>query len=668
MLLHFDWVKDYLKDAPSLDEAAKLLNSTGLETEINGEGLDIEYTVNRSDAMSHFGVARELAVKLGSDTLKPPIDETPFEPLSGWAVQSCDPLECPQYMALKIENVTNSPSPAWLVSRLEAIGQTSHGLLVDLTNFLLWEHGHPCHAFDAQKIQGQTITIRFGVDGEQLITLDERKHNASGLLCIADSQRPIAFAGVMGGLNSQVDDQTQSILLELAVFHPSSVRQTGRQCRIHSDARHRFERGIDREQMEHVMRRYVYLLKQEQPDAIVVGLFDMNLKPFQRIALTLRKQRLHRLLGIEIDEGKVLETLTAMDCRPQPTTQGWDIQVPGFKVDVTREIDIVEEVIRFQGLDALHSELPAFRGVDLKPNVLRLQTEKLRQRLIGFGFQETCSYAFLSRAWDLAFEPSGKPLQIKNPLSESYAVMRRNILPNIIEAIRRNLNRGATELSFFEVGHVFREGKEPHHLAIAFVEAKDRQTWWEASKTHPFYRMKGVFEALQSRLSWTQLELKPSNLSYLNPEEALAITFKGAVIGGLGSLSSNLLRIWDLSAPVTVLELDLGFLNTHDGPTTTVQPLSPYPGMTIDMAFVLDKVHSFHDVHAFILSLRAKNLGSLSLFDAFEGKAVGANKRSLGFRFRFQRDDRSLTNEEVAAQMERVVASVQEKFGAIVRM
>jgi len=673
MYFDYGWIKDYLEDAPDLEEAARILNETGLETEVRDGGLEIEHTVNRPDAMSHFGVARELAVKLGTRPREPEIDPQPLPALAGWTIESYDAGECPQYTGLKVDNVVAAPSPPWLKAKLAAIDQTSHNLLVDLTNFLLWEFGHPSHAFDAEKIAGRRILVRPGAPGERLTTLDGREHPAEGLLCIADAERPIAFGGVMGGLDSEVTGQTTSLLLELACFRGASVRRTGRQRNITSDARHRFERGVDRENMMRVIRRFIYLLRREQPGIRVSGFLDMDAAPFKRAQVRLRRTQLDRLLGIHIEDTTVLRLLTSMDCECTPTAEGWHVSVPGYKVDVEREVDLIEEIIRFAGLDLLKSDLPAFQGIDFAPNPVRDRSADMRVILTGCGYQEACTYSFLPESWDRAFAPEGEPLRLRNPMSENQAVMRRHLLPGLLDSIRNNLNRGIADLTYFETGHTFATAAEPHHLAVVAVAGKDRNTWWPTEKTHPFYRIKGLFETLADQLGWTELALVDEVPAYLKRGEALGVRFRERLIGGFGMLDQNTLATLDraqlgLSAAPAVLEIDLSFLDETTVPLPDVRLLSVYPAIQQDLAFVLDGAHAFAAVEEHLRQLDLPNLENLLLFDVYEGKSVPQGKKSLGFRFRFQAEDRSLTGEEIALTMDKVARSMAEKFRATIRV
>ncbi len=667
MYLDYQWIKEYLPSAPSSEEAARLLNLTGLESEVDGDGLEIEHTVNRPDAMSHYGLARELAVKLDANLNELAVYDAPIPKLEGWTFTSEEPHHCDRYMGLRISGVKASPSPPWLVEKLEAIDQTCHNFLVDLTNFLLWELGHPSHAFDATKLNGQEIKIRFGEKGETLTTLDGRFHQAENLLCITDAKNPIAFGGVMGGQNTQVDSETTELLLELACFRGSTVRRTGKACNIESDARHRFERGVDREKMDRVIRRFAHLLLEEQPNAQIIGLLDMDLAPFKRQNLLLRKSRLDRILGVSLPETLVSSLLERMDCKPEKTDDGWNVQPPGYKVDVTREVDIIEEVIRFAGFEFLPSTLPGMGGTDLTQDPIRIGENQIREQLSGIGYQETCTYSFLSEEHCRRFAPDAEMVNLRNPMTINQAVMRRHILPNMLNCVQHNMNRGLGGLRLFELGHVFEGETEPHHLALTLTHEKDKNHWWDAGAAHPFYRMKGVFELLQQHLGWS-LSLKPEVPCWLQKGEALGVYFQDTMIGGFGMLSQELSSLWGFDLPIAVMELDLGFLSASDRIRPEVKVLPQFPGIKIDMAFVLDQSHEYSAIQQYLTKLRLPFLESLGLFDVYQGKAVEKGQRSLGFRFKFQAPDRTLTSEEVSETMEQVVETMKTHFGAHIRM
>ncbi len=667
MFFSRNWIKQYLPDLPELPEVAKLLNESGLETEVEDEGVEVEHTVNRPDAMCHYGLARELAVKAALKMCEPEIDQHSIDVLSDWTIETDLAQSCPRYIGLLIEGVRASASPQWLTSSLEAIGQTSHNLLVDLTNYLLWEFGHPCHAFDADRILGQRIVIRNGENKERLTTLDGRDHQADGLLCIADESRPIAFAGVMGGENTEVHEHTSRLLLELACFDPVAVRQTGRATQILSDARHRFERGIDPENMERVIRRFIFLLKREQPDVVVKGWVDMNHRPFERKPLILRESRLKQVLGIQLSNDHVNGLLERMDFRPQRFEAGWQMTCPGYKVDVAREIDVIEEVIRFSGLELLDTKLPTMAGSDYDEDSVSHFEYQLLNALRELGLQEVRTYSFLNEAWESCFSESGEAIKLKNPMSDSQAVMRRLILPNLVETVARNARHGSRNLQLFESGHVYLDAAEPHHLAVAFLLAGDTNGWWQSSQPHPLHSLKGIIEALVDRMGWKNSRFKPASVSYLTPGLSLAWEVGGTLLGHLGILSESIADKVDLEYDLAVFECQLDPLRLNERAKASFDSLAPYPGVQMDVAFVVERKLAYAEIEAHIQSLQMPNLESFSLFDVYEGKSLAKVEKSLGFRFRFRCLTRTLTHEEVSEVINGMVDSVCKRFNAVVR-
>lgn len=667
MYFDYEWISNYLEKAPSLNEAARLLNETGLETEIEGKGLEIEHTVNRPDAMCHFGVARELAVKTNTKLIFPEIDHRELPTIADWQIESQDPHGCWRYMGLLIKGVKNGPSPAWLIDKLDAIEQTAHGTVVDLTNYLLWEMGHPSHAFDANKIKGNTILIRRAKEGEELTTLDGKHHKIGGLLCIADQSDPIALAGVMGGQDSEVDAQTDDLLLELAMFDPVSVRLAAKQTQIQSDAKHRFERGVDEEAMERIIRRFLFLLAKEQPEIEVKGLIDYKTKDFRRHVVHLRKKHLDRILGIELPEQEVAQLLENMDFQPRANNTGWEVLVPGYKVDVSREIDVIEEIIRFAGLDRLPSELPAMAGSDYHPKPEEENRAKMRLALKTCGLQEILTYSFMAGADEAHFLDAGAPLEIRNPMSESSRILRRMILPQMVQVARRNMARGQKNFKFFEMGHVFKPHGEVYNLACMISQPKDLSTWGANSTLHPIFEMKGILASLMEEIGCFNYELHPKPLKGFDPEICLEVQINDQPCGRLGALHPQLMEQLGIDVPNAILELECDFLKQHQPQFNRSFELSPFPNMEIDMAFVLDASIPFEKVHSFIESQKLPNLESMCLFDVYSGRSLEKGKKSLGFRFTFRASDRTLTSDEVHEAIQAVSQKVIQEFQATIR-
>ncbi|MCB1050808.1 MAG: phenylalanine--tRNA ligase subunit beta [Acidobacteria bacterium] len=666
MYFSWPWLKSYIPQATDLVDVARLLNETGLETEVAGEGLEVEHTVNRPDAMNHFGLARELAVKTGWTLQAPPIFEGDIPVLEGWSITAANADECPRYMGVLFENVSAGPSPAWLVEQLTAIDQKSHNLLVDLTNFLLWEYGHPSHAFDADLIQGQTIHVRTGQSGERLTTLDGRDHAVENLLCICDAEKPIALGGVMGGENSEIGPNSRRLLLELGWFDPVKVRLSAKQCQIQSDAKHRFERGIDPENMDRIVRRFIYLLQREQPHARLIGMTDMNLKPFQRTQLTLRRARLQKMLGINLEDGEVQTLLARMDMQPEPVDQGWCVHIPGYKVDVQRECDVIEEVIRFAGLDRLASTLPAMSGSDFEPRPTAIRSQSLKSGLKQLGFKEIVTYGFQSLAAHQEWPDQVGSMPLSNPLSDNYAVMRISLAPNMLDCLAYNLKRGLSDLAFFELGASYRIEGERLHLALG-SSGRSLQGWWPDPAIDPLLKVKGAVAALFRMNGWPEPHLVAEDHAFFRSGFAFGIYVQDGRLGWIGRPAQELLARRELEADMVVAELDVTACINLPATPEPLARLSPFPAIEIDMAFVVPQNVLYGEMKNHLIGLNLSQLEALSLFDVFEGSSLPKGQKSLGFRFRFRASDRSLTHQEVAVVMDSAVESVKQKFGAVIR-
>jgi phenylalanyl-tRNA synthetase beta chain len=666
MLFSPTWIQEYLAAPVSCADAASWLNRCGLETEMRDGLLEVEHTVNRPDAMSHFGIARELSAASGISLLHPQPYEGEIPPLTGFTLQSESSQACPRYMALLVENLVAAESPAWLVERLASIGQKCHGLLVDLTNFLLWEMGHPSHAFDADKLEGGGLTVRTAEAGARLRTLDGRERDVAGLLCIHDGCKPVALAGVMGGENSEIDGRSSRLLLELAQFDPVRVRESGKRTQIHSDARHRFERGIDPEAMETILRRFLFLLRREQPQARVVGLCQWQDQPFRRPALLLRASRLERLLGIALPQDVVTELLQRMDMRPQVLDEGWHVQVPGYKVDVSREVDVIEEVIRFAGLDRLEASQVAMPGSDYDESLSQEWTLKVQETLRSCGLQEIISYSFISTAAARQWQAQGEGVMLANPLSETTAVLRPSLLPSMLDCLAYNHRRACASAALFEVGEVFDGSGERRHLALGLL-GTPAPSWWNDKPMPGFFRLKGCLEALCRRMGWPQTQLLAATHPFFQPGLSFQLMIADRQAGWLGAPAQALCLARDLEAPTLVAELDLAGCMALPTRLPPVEAAKLHPAIEIDLAFVLAKSVSYQSLREHFVTWSLPWLEALELFDVFEGSSLGAGLRSLGLRFTFRAAARSLTREEVTQTLQEAVESAKHKFAAVIR-
>lgn len=666
MLFSPSWIQEYLGAPLSCAETADWLNRCGLESEVRQGLLEVEHTVNRPDAMSHFGIARELATASGIPLLSPPIFTGEIPPLPGFSLQSESSLACPRYMALLVENLLAGESPAWLAERLTAIGQKCHGLLVDLTNFLLWEMGHPSHAFDADKLEGNGLSVRTAGAASRLRTLDGKEREVEGLLCIHDGAKPVALAGVMGGENSEIDRNSQRLLLELAQFDPVRVRESGKRTHIHSDARHRFERGIDPEAMEFILRRFLFLLLREQPQARVVGLCQWQAQPFTRQALLLREARLERLLGIALPHPLVSDLLQRMDMRPRATDEGWQVQVPGYKVDVSREVDVIEEVIRFAGLERLEARQVAMPGSDYDDSGSREWTSQVQETMRVCGMQEIISYSFTSSAAACEWSQQGGGMPLANPLSESTAVLRPSLLPSMLDCLANNHRRSCSNAALFEVGEVFAAQGERRHLALGLLGTTG-VGWWNGNPMPGFFRLKGCLEALCRRMGWPEPQPLAASHSFFEPGMSFQLLLDGKALGWMGAPKRSLCLGRDLDVPVLLAELDLAGCMTLPVRLSAVEAPKLFPAIEIDLAFVLAKAVSYQSLREHFTAWPLPLLERLELFDVFEGASLGADLRSLGLRFTFRAEARSLTREEVTQTLQGAVESAKQKFSAVIR-
>ena len=743
MLFSYRWLAEYVELPPGLEGAREIagrLTAAGLavetvETHGDDVQLDVDVTTNRPDAMCHLGLAREAAVLLGTSLKVPAADPgRAGAPAAEAALVTIDdPAGCPRYTATVIRGVAVGPSPPWLRARLEAIGLRPINNVVDVTNFVLWETGQPLHAFDLAKIApgGESggrpeIRVRRARAGEELVTLDgERRKLDPEMLVIADGERPVALAGVMGGLDSEVTADTADVLLESAHFAPRAVRRAASGLGLHTDASHRFERGTDPEAPLAAAERAAALIAEVAGGRVAPGAIDArgavreDWPPHGR----LEPARLEAFAGAAIDPADVERWLTGLGFALEPLTAGdgggpaWRVTVPSWRwydFDLRRpdgglwEQDLYEEVLRLHGLDAIPAALPAIGGSDGPRTPEQERRERIRDHLAGCGFAEAIQLAFLSREEDAALPAlpfvvtrdgtgvgevaaeaagsGGGPLALSNPLSERYAVLRRSLLPGLAAAAGFNRRRGAEAVRLFEIGHAFfpRAGvpapapaaggervRTPEELpvveieTVAVVAGGAAGTPWDRPREADLFALKGVVESLAEALG-TPLTARPAELpGLIAGSTAELVTAGGAVAGYLGQLDPAAAPDGPGEGlPLYAAELITGRLGTGGarGGAPVELPLR-YPTVAADLTLTHAESVAWADLAAAVEAARPPDLLEFGLRDRYTGEGVptGAVNTTLGFLYGSR--ERSLTQDEVNASQEALAARLRERFG-----
>ena len=702
MKVLLSWLREFVDVRDSADEIARVMSLRGfavegLEALGSDSVMDFEVTGNRPDCMSVLGMAREIAtafelpLKIGSagpasmnDSPKPGPAPHEFQSGPGSAgdrtisaggpgdikITLENPDLCPYY-AGGVVNVTVGPSPDWMQARLKAGGVRPISNIVDVTNYVLLELGQPQHAFDAAKLSNNEIRVRTARDGERLRTLDgQDRALASDMLVIADGVRPVGIAGVMGGGDSEVTAATRSIVLESAYFNPLSVRRTSRKLGLKTEASTRFERGSDRMLPGIALRRACALLEQigaGKPRATVLAGSGTDV-PLRVVPL--RRERVAALLGVAVPDDHISRILVSLGFDVAAAPDGWLVTVPARRVDVAREVDLIEEVARHNGFDRIPGRFPALlhSPAEIDPRIRRAR--QLRSVMTGAGFSEANSFGFIGRPLAAAFADDREIVAIANPLSENFGVLRPSLLPGLIAAVAHNRHREQRDVRLFEIGSRFtRTDGERRAVAAVWSGAIGGDHWSGGTRPVDFFDMKGVAERIASAIG-LDLLADPATQGWLAAGRSAALSDGQTTLGHLGLLSPAVGEAHGLAAadPVYVLELDLDAAEAVVAQRTTmVEALPRFPSVARDISILVDEALRAEDVRQTIRGSAPQTLVRIREFDRYHGKGIPDGRVSLSLRLTFRSPDRTLTDAEVQKAMDDVLSALRSRHGAIQR-
>ncbi len=632
--------------------------------------LDFEVTANRPDALSVIGFAREVGTAYGLP-VKPlvpkPLSQPPTRDVT---VKLEAPDLCPRYAAAVVD-VSIAPSPAWLSARLQAAGVRPINNVVDVTNYVLLELGQPMHAFDLERLGGRTIRIRRAVKGERIKTLDGTDRALDpDMLVIADADRAQAVAGVMGGGLSEVSDTTRTIVLESAYFNPKSVRLTSRKLGLKTEASMRFERGADVGAALKGIERAVALLEEIGAGQARGGAIDEYPSPISPKKVALRRARLDGMLGLPVPDADVERILKGLGFQVRGNDTGWDVAIPTFRVDVVREVDLIEEVARHYGYDRLPSTFPAL-SQPAPPSDPRIERDRLVRRvLLAGGCSEALTFSFIDETLAEHFAGKDAIVPIGNPLSAQFSVLRPSLLPGLLTSVAHNRHRERADVRLFELGATMTRDGETRHVAVALTGNAGEPHWGLARRTIDFFDVKGIAESLGAALR-TDLSFDAASLpSYLVRGRAARVSAGGRVVGATGMLVPAVVSAAGLSSneDVYVAELDLDALAAV-GPAAplTVTPLPRYPSIARDISIVVDHTLPAATVRGTIRSVAPETLVSIREFDRYQGKGVPDGRISLSLRLTFRSAERTLTDAEVEAAMKRILDALKSAHDAVQR-
>ena len=639
----------------------------------------VEITPNRPDWLSHWGVARDVWALCGGRRSFPNSQLPSPSGFEDWnslvTVQAPD--LCPDYTARVIRGVKVAPSPEWLRKRLSAVGIRPINNIVDITNFVMMEFGEPLHAFDSRFLKGKKIVVRRAADQESIVALDGKKYQLdSDMLVIADAEKPVAIAGVMGGEYSGIMPDTTEVVLESAYFNPTSIRLTSRRLGLTSDAAYRFERGVDPDMIETASTRAAALILELAGGELVSDLVRVkNSRPdHPRILCTFSK--INSLLGLELSNLQMVDIFRKIGLGVSDV--GDDtcvVTIPGFRMDIKENADLAEEVARIYGLD----NLPARRVSAVQAHPFRQDDwapfEKLRNQLIAAGLDDTVNVSMLDEKTALSdpiFE-AGDLMKMNNPISLDLAVLRASILPGLLACVKRNVSRKNSDLALFEIGHVFCKNpakypEERDELAIVLTgRAHPERYSAERAVQFDFYDIKGILESVLEQRRLKSYEFKPAADPRFVKGVCAELFIDGQKAGVLGKLNSGMTRGMRLQSDVMAAVIQLSVLFGAEGKSIDYEPVSQFPPITRDVAFLAPKDLDNQQVLDFIAAQKIPNLVNAEIFDLFSGAPLPEGAKSMGYTLTFRSMEKTLTDVEVNAAHEKLRDALARKLGVELR-
>jgi len=697
MKIQLDWLREYVDFDLSAEELGHLLTMAGLEIEAQEtvelsdgtktEVLELNVTPNRGYCLNYFGVAREVAGLIGK-SFKRPDYEAELE--KSWGTDSVEevlnvdnrePALCLRYSGIVIENIKPGPSPKWLVDRLTAIGLRSVNNVVDITNFVLMEYGQPLHAFDKDSLEGSSITVRRGKAGEAFTSIDgsDLKLDQDALV-IADANKAVALAGIMGGANSQVTESTRHIVLESASFNSVMVRKGSKKYGVRSDSSIRFERGVDIQGVVSAQARAALLIRKLAGGTIRKGRIDVYPTPQPIRSVSLRVSRLNEVLGCSLSVERIEDCLSrlALNVSTLKDDETFDVEIPSTRPFLTREIDLIEEVARLNGFDKIRVTSPSARISPVRSTSKQSAICSVKSLLSGMGFSEVITYSFIDAAGAKKFQSAfstaveADAISLNNPISTDMGVMRPSLLPGLIQSAIRNFSKGQKHVRIFEFGNVFMRGKqgerEERMVVSAFISGvHENNVWEQTGKSYDYFDLKGSLDSVGRCLKLKLIEQPELERSFMLKSRSVGLTVDAQDCGYLGELSPGIVRQYELPRHCVIFELDFDRLVHALPKQAKFSPLPRFPETFRDISILIDKAVTSGQVIDKINQAGGLLLRKVELYDHFEGDKIQEGKKSLTYALAFQSSDRTLADEEVNPVFEKIVKTLSSQLGAMLR-
>ncbi|MCK4259228.1 MAG: phenylalanine--tRNA ligase subunit beta [Halanaerobiales bacterium] len=640
--------------------------------------LIVDLTPNFAHCLSMIGVAREVAARVGQSLKKLEIVVTETGPAVTElaSVEIKDPELCLRYTARVIRNVKVAESPEWLKKRLEAAGVRSINNVVDVTNYVMMELGQPLHAFDYDKVNDHKIVVRRASNDENIVTLDEVERKLdSNMLAICDTEKPVCIAGVMGGTNSEVQEETTNILLESAYFNPVTIRKTARRFGLHSESSYRFERGVDIEAVIDASNRAAQMIQELAGGEIATGIIDIYPVAQKPKMIRLRIHRVKQVLGIELEHSEISDLLNRLGFAIKLDGDSLNVTIPTFRGDVEREADLLEEIARLYGYDNIPAHLPVSSYKMGKMSHSQRMEEDTREFMNAVGLYETMNYSFINpKAYDkIGLNPDHEwrnSIKLMNPISEEYAVMRRTLISDLLKVVSFNSKRRAKEVQIYELARVYHPTEdvlplEKRMLAGAVMGVMVENLWNQ--KAAGFFYLKGILDAYAKKFGLGELEFEKAKHESMHPGRTSVVKARGQVLGYLGEIHPDVLENFDLEDKVTIFELDFEKIVNLNSVELRFAELPKFPALTRDIALLVDENVSHKEIEDIIKTTGSEFLEDVELFDLYQGEQVPNGKKSMAFAMSYRGSDRTLTDEEVNKIIDELLTQLKGELEAEIR-
>jgi phenylalanyl-tRNA synthetase beta chain len=644
---------------------------------------EIGLTPNRADCLSVIGIAREIAAKLGKKLKYPALHvvegATAVADIASVAIEA--PELCPRYTARFVSGCKIGPSPQWMVNRLNAVGQRSINNVVDVTNYVLMEYGHPLHAFDFKFLARGKIVVKAAAEGERFETLDGQVRTLqSSDLTICDGERAVALAGIMGGKNSEIADDTMDILIESAYFNPSAIRRTSKRLGLHTESSHRFERGTDVNILPIALDRAASLIAELAGGSIAKGVIDAYPQVVPEREITVRVARVNQVLGVELESAQMKALFERLEFKVAACGQAaMMVTVPTYRVDLEREIDLIEEVARLHGFENIPATMPQARIFsETAPSYLST-AKKVKDMLVSQGLSEVINYSFFAPdSYDrilLAEDDYRRnTIRLLNPLSDEQSIMRTSLLPGLLETAARNASFRTLNQRIFEMRRIYlpRHGEElpeePPFIAGLLTGLRDSEGWNQAKTEVDFYDVKGILENIFAALgiSAYAFEVREPEPFY-HPGKSAFIICQGGVVGSLGELHPTVQETYGLEEPLFYFELNFEKIAGCRREAQTVSTPSRFPDTYRDIALLVADGVTAEAVISCARRVKAAEISAVEIFDLYKGGNIPAGQKSIAIRVRYSSKEKTLSDEEVTPVHQQVIQALQQKLNASIR-